>query len=249
MAIELLDKANTRHEVHHDLESFYWLLTWITLRYTAHNHDDGALACHKLFDVDNPAALKRNWLIGDSPLDNEASPLYILAEAMRQLTQQQPRIQKQKRITFSFVRDPPKIDAVPLTYALIELAFKAVVEHPSWENFEDAPGALPFKVPSKTYNVVGKAKTETRDRELRRSALINSQPGRDTSGGPSMRCRTKKRRREEEDPSGHATESTITLPFERSSGERSQLANKKSKIQPVKIIHRMKGRRPGRNNR
>ncbi|KAJ7935470.1 hypothetical protein B0H13DRAFT_2467320, partial [Mycena leptocephala] len=37
MAIELLDKANTRHEVHHDLESFYWLLTWITLRYTAHN--------------------------------------------------------------------------------------------------------------------------------------------------------------------------------------------------------------------
>jgi hypothetical protein len=249
MAIELLEKENTRHELHHDLESFYWLLTWIILRYTAHNHSDGQLACHRLFDVDKPAVLKRDWLMHTPPLDNKASPLYILAEAMRQLTLQQTRIQE-KGMTFSFVRNPPKIDAEPLTYALIELAFNAVTTHPGWQTFQDAPGTLPFKVPSKTYNAAGKTKTETR--ELRRSALADSQPGRDTSGGgsgPSMRCRTKKRRREEEDPSGHATESTITLPFERSSGERSQLANKKSKIQPVKIIHRMKGRRPGRNNR
>jgi hypothetical protein len=185
------------------------------------------------------------------PLDNKASPLYILAEAMRQLTRQQTRIQEEKGMTFSFVRNPPKIDAVPLTYALIELAFKAVVEHPSWENFEDASGALPFKVLSNTYNVAGKAKTEIRDRELRRSAVTNSQPGRYTSvdgSGPSTRSRTKKRRREE-DPSVHAASSTIALPFERSRCERSQLVSKKSKIQPVKIIHRMKGRRPGRNNR
>jgi hypothetical protein len=219
MAIELLDKANTRHEVHHDLESFYWLLTWITLRYTAHNHDDGALACHKLFDVDNPAALKRNWLIGDSPLDNEASPLYILAEAMRQLTQQQPRIQKQKRITFSFVRDPPKIDAEPLTYALIELAFKVVVEDPSWENFEDAP-ALPFNAPPKTYNVAGKRKTETH--ELRRSAIANSQAGRDTpagGSGPLTRSRNKKRKLEEDTSAPAANSAGSTSRSEVFSGE------------------------------
>ncbi|KAJ7935471.1 hypothetical protein B0H13DRAFT_1947983, partial [Mycena leptocephala] len=111
-------------------------------------------------------------------------------------------------ITFSFVRDPPKIDAEPLTYALIELAFKVVVEDPSWENFEDAP-ALPFNAPPKTYNVAGKRKTETH--ELRQSAIANSQPGCDTSAGgsgPLTRGRSKKRKLEEVDTSALAANST-----------------------------------------
>jgi hypothetical protein len=219
MAIELLEKDNTLHTFHHDLESFYWLLTWITLRYTAHNHSDGQLACHRLFGVDKPAVLKRGWLMDTPPLDNKASPLYILAEAMRQLTRQQTRTQEEDGMAFSFVRNPPKIDAVPLTYALIELAFKVVVEHPSWENFEDAP-ALPFNAPRKTYNVAGQNKTEPQ--ELRRSAIANPQVGRDTSAGgsgPSTRSRTKKRKLGEDTSALAANSSSSTSRSEVFSGE------------------------------
>jgi hypothetical protein len=208
MAIELLEKENTRHELHHDLESFYWLLTWMILRYTAHNHKNGALACHKLFDVDDLGLQKRGWLMHTPPLDNKASPLYILAEAMRQLTLQQTRIQEEDRMTFSFIRNTVVTDAEPLTYAVIELAFKVVVEDPSWENFQDAP-ALPFNAPRTTYNVAGKAKTETH--ELRRSAIANSRAGRDTpagGSGPLTRGRSKKRKLEEVDTSAPAANST-----------------------------------------
>ena len=36
MAINILANENTPHGVHHDLESFYWLLVWLVLQYTLH---------------------------------------------------------------------------------------------------------------------------------------------------------------------------------------------------------------------
>ena len=37
MAIEIL-RTCVAHEIHHDLESFFWLLIWVVLRHTAHSH-------------------------------------------------------------------------------------------------------------------------------------------------------------------------------------------------------------------
>jgi len=49
MAIEVLSSnGDIRHEVKHDLESFFWLLIWCILRHTAHN-----APCSKLFDRDD----------------------------------------------------------------------------------------------------------------------------------------------------------------------------------------------------
>ncbi|KAF9004084.1 hypothetical protein BDQ17DRAFT_476421 [Cyathus striatus] len=51
------------HMSHHDLESFYWVMIWILLRYA--NHKQGHKACSQLFDhADNyvAKALKEHWL-------------------------------------------------------------------------------------------------------------------------------------------------------------------------------------------
>ncbi|KAJ7918978.1 hypothetical protein B0H13DRAFT_2268817 [Mycena leptocephala] len=135
-------------------------------------------------------SLKRDWLIGHPPGRQSISTIYLGGGDATTDTAANP----DSGAEFSFIRNSPEDAAVPITYALIAFAFNAVIRHPGWQTFQDAPGALPFKVPSKTYNVVA-ARTETR--ELRRS----SQPGRYTSSGvsgPSTRSRTKKRRREEE---------------------------------------------------
>ncbi|KAJ7603017.1 hypothetical protein DFH06DRAFT_1022847, partial [Mycena polygramma] len=60
MAIELHKKGDTLHTISHDMESFYWLLIWMILRYTAHTHEDKDLACHKLFEVEDLAGRKSN---------------------------------------------------------------------------------------------------------------------------------------------------------------------------------------------
>lgn len=53
------------HTVQHDLESFYWLLTWIVLRHTKHTHFNGIYACIKLFgsqDEGVASSMKDSWL-------------------------------------------------------------------------------------------------------------------------------------------------------------------------------------------
>ncbi|KAF8994479.1 hypothetical protein BDQ17DRAFT_1366860 [Cyathus striatus] len=77
------------HMAHHDLESFYWVMVWILLRYANHNHRHGDKACTKLFDhADNEdaKAYKENWLyipksepltiIKNEPL-NAVRPLFM----------------------------------------------------------------------------------------------------------------------------------------------------------------------------
>ncbi|GBE86255.1 hypothetical protein SCP_0901340 [Sparassis crispa] len=45
MAIEFLGRHTPIvHEVHHDLESFYWLLIWLVLRHTNDDHHHGSSA-------------------------------------------------------------------------------------------------------------------------------------------------------------------------------------------------------------
>ncbi|KAH9834586.1 uncharacterized protein C8Q71DRAFT_859563 [Rhodofomes roseus] len=49
-ACELLDRSGpVLHRAHHDLESFYWVILWIILCHTDHDHPSGFAACNKVF--------------------------------------------------------------------------------------------------------------------------------------------------------------------------------------------------------
>ncbi|KAF7297628.1 Pkinase-fungal domain-containing protein [Mycena kentingensis (nom. inval.)] len=53
VAIEILDtERNIPHAFYHDLESFYWLLVWMILRYTTHSHLRGDYALDTVFSLD-----------------------------------------------------------------------------------------------------------------------------------------------------------------------------------------------------
>lgn len=41
MAMEVIFFAGTIHDVRHDLETFFWLLVWVLLRHTNHEHEEG----------------------------------------------------------------------------------------------------------------------------------------------------------------------------------------------------------------
>ena len=70
MATELLESPEGRHEVDHDLESFFWVLLWVVLRHTKHRFSPGSEEYTALFgsgepnvdsDVDH-GACKRGYL-------------------------------------------------------------------------------------------------------------------------------------------------------------------------------------------
>ncbi|RPD54995.1 hypothetical protein L227DRAFT_533745 [Lentinus tigrinus ALCF2SS1-6] len=63
MALELLSSACMLHEVHHDLESFCWVLLWVILRHT--NHNLGQQYCTTVFKYgsdDEAVNGKVGWL-------------------------------------------------------------------------------------------------------------------------------------------------------------------------------------------
>ncbi|KAI1792404.1 hypothetical protein LXA43DRAFT_1093639 [Ganoderma leucocontextum] len=67
-AIELLERPGTKHEVHHDLESFLWVLLWIVLHHTDHTHPGGSKASSLIFaDIGwTRATLKRGYLFDET---------------------------------------------------------------------------------------------------------------------------------------------------------------------------------------
>ncbi|KAF8996053.1 hypothetical protein BDQ17DRAFT_1365016 [Cyathus striatus] len=64
LAIEIIQKAS--HMPYHDLESFYWVMVYIFLRYSVHNSELGNEACRYLFDHPHnfPAIMaKGSWIL------------------------------------------------------------------------------------------------------------------------------------------------------------------------------------------
>ncbi|KAI0641540.1 hypothetical protein C8Q79DRAFT_930010 [Trametes meyenii] len=67
IALQLM-KSDIQEPVHlarHDLESFYWVLVWIVLRHTNHNHPSGMRACDKVFpygDDEDATIHKEAWI-------------------------------------------------------------------------------------------------------------------------------------------------------------------------------------------
>jgi len=63
MAIGLLEKKGVVHTVHHDLESFFWLVIWLVMRHAQHSDENGPKACAELFQAaDEKTALKSKIL-------------------------------------------------------------------------------------------------------------------------------------------------------------------------------------------
>ncbi|KAI0636326.1 hypothetical protein C8Q77DRAFT_1156006 [Trametes polyzona] len=67
MAVELISGETIIHDVHHDLESFYWILLWVLLRHAecSRNGDSGEALCEKTFIWENDdlsMGAKNNWL-------------------------------------------------------------------------------------------------------------------------------------------------------------------------------------------
>jgi hypothetical protein len=76
------------HLVHHDLESFYWVLIWIVLRYTSHQHKDGKNACMQLFDHHKEnilSAIKLTWLLHSQLTIKDNKPLTTLLTQLSDL--------------------------------------------------------------------------------------------------------------------------------------------------------------------
>ncbi|KAJ7172088.1 hypothetical protein C8R46DRAFT_1190073 [Mycena filopes] len=213
IAIELLEKENTRHEAWHDLESFYWLIIWVILRYTAHTHIDKNAACHNLFDARDVATMKRGWLSKNIPLKKD-TPLFDLATGICLLVSAQNPLPAQVRgkVPMPPGFSPPTAPApvVNVTHENMRYMFKAVVELESWATFdsEDAPAQLFVRPRLKAPGREGKSRTHTgslHTGSLHKVAIHNAQ-GISAGDGPTTRSRSassassSKRKFEPEDP-------------------------------------------------
>ncbi|KAF7297561.1 Pkinase-fungal domain-containing protein [Mycena kentingensis (nom. inval.)] len=94
MAVEILDAVpgSVKHACHHDLESFFWLLVWSMLRYTAVGHEYfPKTMCSKLSDGADGMAKRAFISVSLSPqmLLEAKNPLLILLELIRKLVKQQ----------------------------------------------------------------------------------------------------------------------------------------------------------------
>lgn len=131
MAIRILENMALFHDIPHDMESFYWVLVWIILRHTEHDHKDGARACSTYFKYTSDAeaaAGKLLWLYHTSPVHiKDNRPLTRLLIDLHEL-----------------VRTSVLGGGAPLTHDAMLAVFNKALQREEWPA-EDA--ALEFKLP------------------------------------------------------------------------------------------------------
>ena len=82
MSVEVLH-GKVIHQVRHDLESFFWLLLWIVLRYTDHRNRDAYLWLRTLFDQESElecANAKRGFLGSGFDIRGNEPLTYLVQE-------------------------------------------------------------------------------------------------------------------------------------------------------------------------
>ena len=127
MAIEILKKNNIIHEVHHDLESFYWVLVWLVLRHTKFTHPMGHNALQTIFGGDRPSSglLKGGWITDQDELTVDGNePLNILLQKFR------------RRCMLNYAR------IERMTYDNVVEIFKEVLGRDDWPSNDKA---LPYR--------------------------------------------------------------------------------------------------------
>ncbi|KAI0750204.1 hypothetical protein C8Q80DRAFT_1269950 [Daedaleopsis nitida] len=126
MSMDLLALSPTfefpTHRVHHDLESFYWVLLWVVFCHTSHSK--GQSICKDVFKYGNDfeAYQAKDFWIGDAKKDkvlgaliiNDNVPLTTLMAKFRLLLRKQVR------------------DDVPLTHEAIIALFDEVLDMEGW---------------------------------------------------------------------------------------------------------------------
>ena len=145
MAIEIL-LTYVAHDVRHDLESFFWLLLWVVLRYTKTTcwppykqyisvfggQTEEENANGKIAFLWNPM----NWEVVDN------KPLTMLVRKFKDLCESaKPNANL-------------KPAQVPLAYESVVALFDEALASPGWPQNDHA---LPFKMPSKTLPTEGES--------------------------------------------------------------------------------------------
>lgn len=143
MAIEILE-GTAMHEARHDLESFYWLLVWLVLHHTEHDHPKGRLAGTTLFspDYENGRSFhKRGWLLRNRPLSVPGNrPLSFL-------------LKEYSKLCRSNCLMGPRLPVVPLTHEAVLAKFDEALACQDWPVDDAAlpkPSTQPQASSSKT---------------------------------------------------------------------------------------------------
>jgi len=127
MAIEILE-GNAVHEARHDLESFFWLLVWVVLRHTIHDHPKGQRGATAFFQPPSESQCptqKRGWLAGWEPInvkDNE--PLSYLLKELKVLCYRNCRMRG--------------LPIIPLTYEAVLAKFDEALGLKGWPDDDAA---------------------------------------------------------------------------------------------------------------
>ncbi|KAI0350409.1 hypothetical protein OH77DRAFT_1413043 [Trametes cingulata] len=145
IALQLLEPAYKEvcHDARHDLESFYWVLLWIVLRYTKYVHVDPT-GCSEVFvygDDKAAASAKRAWLTRPEALNiPDNLPLTILLAAFESLVRKANRKEA-----------PDEPARIPLTYATVLEIFDAALARTDWPVGDEA---IPFRLPEERTQTV-----------------------------------------------------------------------------------------------
>ena len=108
LAIELLERPAVKHAFWHDLESFFWVLIWVVLHYTAHTHPAGKRAAFELFKFgDDDAAFRAKlWWLRRPECELAVvgnKPLTMLIERLRKLVEASYDLERPKRLSYDAV--------------------------------------------------------------------------------------------------------------------------------------------------
>jgi hypothetical protein len=120
----------TLHAAEHDLESVYWLLVWMILRYTLHGRKEGDKACSNLFDTPRIDS-KVSWIQQEEHFPSAEGPVFRLAEELSR------RVWDQNR--------PSWLGAETLTHTKVLEIFERHLEADDWPTDN---AARPFRLPS-----------------------------------------------------------------------------------------------------
>ncbi|EPS96112.1 hypothetical protein FOMPIDRAFT_1053569 [Fomitopsis schrenkii] len=138
MAIEIL-KTYVAHDVRHDLESFFWLLLWVVLRYTQ-------TSCWP------PNSVYCDVFGGQTERESARDKSYFLMDAMDWKVVGNPPLAKLvlrfKRLCYMAMpqAEDPESRRMPLTDESVLALFDEALASPEWPQNDCT---LPFKMPSK----------------------------------------------------------------------------------------------------
>lgn len=137
------------------MESFFWVLLWIVLRHTNHQHEDDKGACESVFKYGNDktaTAVKQSWLLRIHTLNPalvviDNAPLTDLLKSFHML------------VYTALMKMPA--ECVPLTYDAVLHIFDAAIARDDWPVGDKA---IPYKLTDgRTKHTVVRTQVKTGD--------------------------------------------------------------------------------------